>query len=128
MGSNYQNNDIANTYMEQNGQGGSFNLCDQGWYMPVMGNHYPAMVFSMALWGGPGIDMGWMDGVTGCGGDCNIDGSTFTMKKLQTWGLLRESQGGFGKNCSKLYFKELIMQEIKNQNQYPNCTKIKIIK
>ena len=49
--SHYQNNDIANTYMEQNGNGAAFNLCDQGWYMPVMGNHYPSMVFSMSLWG-----------------------------------------------------------------------------
>merc|ERR1711872_979808 len=29
------------------------------------------------------IDMGWMDGITGCGGDCNIDGSTFTMKNFK---------------------------------------------
>ena len=49
--SHYQNNDLANTYMEQNWQGVNFNICDQGWYMPVMGNHYSSMVFSMSLWG-----------------------------------------------------------------------------
>ena len=33
-------------------------------------------VWSGSLWGGGGIDMGWLDGMTGCGGDCNIDGSS----------------------------------------------------
>merc|ERR1712168_716834 len=27
---------------------------------------------------GNGIDMGWLDGVTGCGGECNIEGSSVT--------------------------------------------------
>ena len=49
--SHFQNNDTANTYMEQNGNGAAFNLCDQGGYMPDMANHYPSMVFSMALFG-----------------------------------------------------------------------------
>jgi len=81
--SHYQNNDIANTYMEQNGQGVDFNICDQSWYWPVMGNHYSNMVFSMSLWGGPGIDMGWMDGITGCGGECNIGSATATFKNFK---------------------------------------------
>merc|ERR1712168_701208 len=82
--SHYQNNDIANTYMEQNGNGAAFNICDQGWYMPVMGNHYPSMVFSMSLWGGPNVDMGWMDGITGCGGQCNMGpDTTVTMKNFK---------------------------------------------
>merc|ERR1712121_72528 len=98
--SNYQNNDIANTYMEQNGQGAAFNICDQGWYMPVMGNHYPAMVFSMSLWGGPGIDMGWMDGITGCGGDCNIDGSTFTMKNFKLGDYKEKIEAGLARTAA----------------------------
>merc|ERR1711872_591665 len=98
--SNYQNNDIANTYMEQNGQGAAFNICDQGWYMPVMGNHYPAMVFSMSLWGGPGIDMGWMDGITGCGGGCNIDGSTFTMKNFKLGDYSERIQEGLARTAA----------------------------
>ena len=66
-----------------------------------MGNHYSAMVFSMSLWGnilnvvfapwwiivllsgGPDVDMGWMDGVTGCGGVCTIDSATVTFKNFK---------------------------------------------
>jgi len=81
--SHYQNANIANTYLEQNGQGVSYNICDQGWYWEVMGNHYSAMVFSMSLWGGPDVDMGWMDGVTGCGGVCTIDSATVTFKNFK---------------------------------------------
>merc|ERR1711936_1348261 len=77
------NSGIANTYLEQNGQGAAFNICDQDWYWGLMGNHYPAMVFSMSLWGGPDIDMGWMDGKTGCGGSCNIESATSTFKNFK---------------------------------------------
>ena len=40
------------------------------------------IVFSASLWGGPGIDMNWLDGMTGCGGECNIGGSSVTFKNF----------------------------------------------
>ena len=36
-----------------------------------------------SLWGGGGIDMNWLDGMTGCGGECNIDGSTVTFSNFK---------------------------------------------
>ena len=38
---------------------------------------------SGSLWGGGGIDMNWLDGMTGCGGECNIDGSTVTFSNFK---------------------------------------------
>jgi len=81
--SHYQNSGMSNTYMEQNGQGVSFNICGDGGYVNNMGQHYNGMVFSMSLWGGPGIDMGWMDGRTGCQGTCTIDSATVTFKNFK---------------------------------------------
>ena len=43
------------------------------------------MVFTASLWGGGGIDMGWLDGMTGCGGDCNIDGASVTFSNFELW-------------------------------------------
>ena len=40
-------------------------------------------VWSGSLWGGGGIDMGWLDGMTGCGGDCNIDGSSVVFSNFR---------------------------------------------
>ena len=34
--------------------------------------------------GGPNVDMGWMDGITGCGGSCNMGpDTTVTMKNFK---------------------------------------------
>merc|ERR1711872_933670 len=98
--SHYQNNDIANTYMEQNGQGINFNICDQSWYWGVMGNHYSNMVFSMSLWGGPGIDMGWMDGITGCGGECNIGSATATFKNFKVGDYKEKIEAGLARTAA----------------------------
>merc|ERR1712238_98200 len=38
---------------------------------PAGGGGGRGMVFSASLWGGNGIDMSWLDGMTGCGGECN---------------------------------------------------------
>jgi hypothetical protein len=40
------------------------------------------IVFSASLWGGPDIDMNWLDGMTGCQGQCNLDASSVTFKKF----------------------------------------------
>merc|ERR1712117_623704 len=76
--SHYQNSGTANTWMGQNGKEASFGMCNDGGYISNMANSYGGMVFSASLWGGGGIDMGWLDGMTGCGGECNIDGSSVT--------------------------------------------------
>ena len=40
------------------------------------------IVFSATLWGGPGIDMSWLDGMTGCTGECNIADSSVTFSNF----------------------------------------------
>merc|ERR1712154_587784 len=72
--SHFQNSGIANTWMGQDGKDASFGMCNDGGYIANMASSYGGMVFSASLWGGHGIDMGWLDGVTGCGGECNIEG------------------------------------------------------
>merc|ERR1712218_19299 len=70
------------------GQGGndaSFNMCNDGGYVSNMANSYGDMVFTASLWGGGGIDMGWLDGMTGCGGECNIDSASVTMTNFELW-------------------------------------------
>merc|ERR1719315_837189 len=41
-----------------------------------MAPSFGGMVYTVSLWGGGGIDMGWLDGMTGCSGECNIDASS----------------------------------------------------
>merc|ERR1712142_529002 len=66
-------------------QQNAFNMCNDGGALSGMAQSYGGMVFSASLWGGGGIDMGWLDGMTGCGGDCNIDGSSVTFTNFELW-------------------------------------------
>ena len=83
--SHYQNSGQANTWMGQGGQDASFNMCNDGGYLGNMATSYDGMVFTASLWGGGGIDMGWLDGMTGCWGDCNIDGASVTFSNFELW-------------------------------------------
>merc|ERR1719186_2175658 len=82
--SHFQNAGTANTWMGQEGRDASFGMCNDGGYLSNMASSYGGMVFSASLWGG-GIDMGWLDGMTGCGGECNIDGSSVTFTNFELW-------------------------------------------
>merc|ERR1711936_107861 len=64
--SHFQNSGQANTRMGQDGKDASFGMCNDGGYISNMASSFGGMVFSASLWGGGGIDMGWLDGVTGC--------------------------------------------------------------
>merc|ERR1712142_1196835 len=83
--SHFQNSQQANTWMGQEGRDASFNMCNDGGYLANIAQSYGGMVFSASLWGGGGIDMGWLDGMTGCGGECNIDGSSVTFTNFELW-------------------------------------------
>ena len=50
-----------------------------------MAQSYDNMVWSGSLWGGGGIDMGWLDGMTGCQGECNIDSASVTMTNFELY-------------------------------------------
>merc|ERR1719452_27606 len=80
--SHYQNDHQANIWMEQDGNSYDFEICSDAGYVSNMANSYGGMVYSGSLWGGGGIDMGWLDGMTGCGGECNIDGSSVSFSNF----------------------------------------------
>jgi len=83
--SHSQSTGYANIWMTQDGKEASFDICGDGGYNSNMAQSYNGMVFSASLWGGNGIDMGWLDGMTGCGGECNIDGSSVTFSGFELW-------------------------------------------
>merc|ERR1719369_1288425 len=74
--SHFQNSEVANTKLSQDGSDANWNMCNDGGYLSTMASSYSDMVFCASLWGGGGIDMGWLDGMTGCSGECNIDASS----------------------------------------------------
>jgi len=80
--SHYQNAQTANIWMEQDGKEYNFDICNDAGYVSNMASSYGGMVYSGSLWGGGGIDMGWLDGMTGCGGECNIDGSSVSFSNF----------------------------------------------
>merc|ERR1712062_329938 len=63
--------DYVNNWFSQDGNTASFNVCDNNKeYVKNMGYSLDGIVFSASLWGGPDIDMSWLDGMTGCQGVC----------------------------------------------------------
>ena len=83
--SHFQTSDVANTWMGQGSNSADFNMCNDGGYVSHMSQSYDNMVFTASLWGGGGIDMGWLDGMTGCQGECNIDGASVTMTNFELY-------------------------------------------
>ena len=73
----------AKIWVEQDGREFEFDICNDGGYVSRMAQSYDNMVWSGSLWGGGGIDMGWLDGMTGCGGDCNIDSQSVTFSNFK---------------------------------------------
>merc|ERR1712071_100350 len=76
---------VAGTLHTCTGSPGNWNDCDRGGYCSNMAQSYNGMVFSASLWGGNGINMDWLDGMTGCGGECNIGGSSVTFSGFELW-------------------------------------------
>lgn len=72
----------VNNWFEQNGNTMSFNVCNDGNYIKNMGYSLHGTVFSASLWGGNGINMDWLDGMTGCNGPANIDSASVTFKNF----------------------------------------------
>merc|ERR1719402_1984260 len=78
----FQNENTATITMEQDGREYTFDICNDGGYISNMASSYGGMVYSGSLWGGGGIDMGWLDGMTNCPGQCNIDGSSVSFSNF----------------------------------------------
>ena len=79
-----------------------FEICNDGNYRNKMADSYGGMVWSGSLWGGGGIDMSWLDGMTGCWGDCPIDSQSvsFSNFKLLDGGDSVELTAG---KCSNMF-------------------------
>ena len=65
----------------QEGRTASFEVCGTE-AVKWMGYSLEGIVFIASLWGGGGIDMGWLDGMTGCGGECNLESSSVTFRNF----------------------------------------------
>lgn len=48
-----------------------------------MGDTLDGTVFSASLWGGNGINMSWLDGMTGCKEQCNLDNAKMSMSNFR---------------------------------------------
>merc|ERR1712200_3949 len=80
-----QRTGYANIWMSQDGREASFNICEDYGYNANMAASYNEMVFTASLWGGGGIDMNWLDGMTGCQGDCNLASASVTFSDFAIW-------------------------------------------
>jgi len=81
-GNNRMNN--VNNWLHQGNNTFDFNVCGKGDYMAKMGEQIEGgMVFAASLWGGPDINMDWLDGMTGCSGTCNMDNSSVSFSDFR---------------------------------------------
>ena len=83
--SHFQTSGSVNVWFEQDGRTASFDACKDGGYIGRFAPAFNDMVFVASLWGGGGIDMGWLDGMTGCGGDCNLGASSVAFSNFNIW-------------------------------------------
>ena len=61
-------------------------ICADGGYADRMAESYESgMVFGASLWGGDGINMDWLDGMTGCSGPCNLASSSVSFRDFEIW-------------------------------------------
>jgi len=84
--SHNQNYGYANIWMQQEEREANFMMCSDEGYANRMAESYEAgMVFGASLWGGNGINMDWLDGMTGCSGPCNLEGSSVSFRDFEIW-------------------------------------------
>merc|ERR1712121_400254 len=69
-------------HFEQEGRTASFNACNNGEYMKWMGYDLHDIVAVFSLWD-MGCDESWRDGCTGCGGCCDLAGSSVTFSNFE---------------------------------------------
>ena len=75
---------VVNIYTMNYPKKTSFNL--------YQSRHCAYITYSVKTWflkilsvGGGGIDMNWLDGMTGCGGECNLASSSVTFSDFAIW-------------------------------------------
>merc|ERR1712183_786716 len=83
--SHFQNKQIANVYMSQEGREVNFNICNDGGYNEQFWYSYPGMAVAGGMWGGNNGETGWMDGVTGCQSNCDISRQSARFYNFRVW-------------------------------------------
>ena len=84
--SHHQTSSFVNVWFEQEGRTANFNVCNDGGYISNMAQQsFDGTVFTASMWGGPNINMDWLDGMTGCQGSCNLDSQSVTFSNFQLW-------------------------------------------
>lgn len=71
----------VNNHFSQEGRSADFDVCGTD-TVKWMGYSLNGIVFVASLWGGEGMDMGWLDGMTGCQGQCNLAASRVTFRNF----------------------------------------------
>jgi len=83
--SHFQNKQIANVYMSQEGREVNFNICNDGGYNEQFWYSYPGMAVAGGMWGGNNGETGWMDGVTGCQSNCDMSRQSAKFYNFRVW-------------------------------------------
>jgi len=81
--SHFQNAEEVEVSLKQDDKSASFAVCTHGGYVSNMAPAFDGMVFAAALWGSPDIDMGWLDGMTGCKDKCWIPSARVTFSHFE---------------------------------------------
>lgn len=69
--------------LNQEGRNFQFDSCNRSDYLQTMGGQLDGMVFVASLWGNSYGTMSWLDGMTGCSGDCNLSAASATYSNVQ---------------------------------------------
>ena len=80
-GDNGRLSTVTNVF-SQGGVSVKFNSCHAD-YLQWMGYSLPGIVMTMSLWGTKAGGMSWLDGKSGCQGDCNLDDSRVAFSNIK---------------------------------------------
>ena len=72
-----------NDWLHQGDNTFSFDVCGRGDYLAQMGQSLRGTVFAASLWGGGGVDMRWLDGMTGCQERCDLGAQQVTFSNFR---------------------------------------------
>ena len=61
----------------------AFQVCSNATYLAAMTPNLLGMVPTFSLWGVSQQGMSWLDGMTGCTGDCNVSASSVTWRDIE---------------------------------------------
>lgn len=85
--SHFQSSEEVTVSFEQDKRQAQFVICNVEGFLITMDQEgfTPGMVFFVSIFGGPGYDSSWLDGMTGCKGDpyCNLAESSVSFSHFE---------------------------------------------